>query len=141
MVPELIYFIVGIVLGFIAGVYVMFRRQSKRLKDALPQPSATQTAEITRDGSGDPMADVDRRMAGGAYDAAADIVIAQIAEDPANVRLKAKLLEIYFVWGSEEKYLTTFREHEAELRQSKYWAQVSTMGAQLCPNEPDFADS
>ena len=138
MAPELIYFIVGIVLGFIAGVYLMFRRQGKRLKDKLPQPSASQ---IARDGSGDPIADVDRRMANGAYDAAAEIVIAQIAEYPSDVRLKAKLLEIYFVWGSEEKYLATFREHEAELRQSRYWTQISTMGAQLYPNEPDFADS
>ena len=140
MTSALITFFVGIAVGFLCGVYWMFRRQHRPGPGELPQPSASRIAEIARDDTGDPMAAVDRRMAHGAYEDAAEIVAAQIADYPSDVRLKAKLLEIYFVWGSEEKFLAAFRDHEDEFRHSRYWTQVSAMGAQICPNEPAFGD-
>ncbi len=80
-------------------------------------------------------------MAYGEYKEAAEIVESQIANNPSDLQLKAKLLEIYFVWGSEEKFLTAFREYESELRPSRYWTQVHSMGAQLFPNDQAFAGS
>ncbi len=137
MASELINLFIGIAIGFAIGVYWMTRRSIR----ASDQPSASQLKDIARDDTGDPLEDVDRRMAYGAYEAAAEIVTAQIAEHPENVQLKAKLLEIYFVWGSEEKFLATFREHEDELRRSKDWAKLNIMGGELCPDDPMFEKS
>ena len=141
LVQALIVFIVGVAVGFVLGVVLMLRRHRKRQKPLDSQPTSGEVADIAREDTGDQREAVDRRMAHGAYDAAAEIVTSEIAKNPSDVQLKAKLLEIYFVWGSEEKFLAAFREYEGDIRRSRYWQQVSTMGSQLCPNEPVFEES
>ncbi len=141
MAPGIISFIVGITLGFVLGAYWTFRRRRRRGLGPGLEAGDGKFGKSERDDNGDSAADVDRRMAYGAYEDAAEIVTAQIEQDPSDVQLKAKLLEIYFVWGSEEKFLAAFREFESDLLPSKYWTQVSVMGAQICPNEPVFTDT
>ncbi|MDJ0910891.1 MAG: hypothetical protein QNI99_17050 [Woeseiaceae bacterium] len=138
MSQVLISFFAGIAVGIILGIYLMLRRQRNREGTPAREPTARETADIGGEETGDAMVDVDRHMAHGAYESAAEIVTSEIARNPADAQLKAKLLEIYFVWGSEERFLAAFREYESELRPSRYWTQVSAMGTQLCPHDQAF---
>ena len=59
---------------------------------------------------GDPLAEADFHMAYGLYDQAADLVRIAIQREPDRRDLKLKLLEVFFVWGNKEQFLTTARE-------------------------------
>ena len=59
---------------------------------------------------GDPLAEADFHMAYGLYDQAADLVRIAIQREPDRRDLKLKLLEVFFVWGNKEQFLTMARE-------------------------------
>ena len=94
--------------------------------------------EIERQDTGDHAADVDRRMAYGAYDAAARHLLTVIEKEPRRSDLKAKLVEVYFIWGNADGLLSTVRRFASDLRGTEHWPKVVTMGQQLCPEEPMF---
>jgi pilus assembly protein FimV len=92
---------------------------------------------------GDPLAEADFHMAYGLYDQAADLVRIAIQREPTRRDLKLKLLEVFFVWGNREQFLTMAREL-SESRGSAEpgeWEKIVIMGRQISPEDPLFADS
>jgi pilus assembly protein FimV len=89
---------------------------------------------------GDPLAEADFHMAYGLYDQAADLIRIAISREPGRRDLKLKLLEVFFVWGNKEQFLTAARE----LAQSRSeaapgeWEKILIMGKQLAPEDPLF---
>ncbi len=92
---------------------------------------------------GDPLAEADFHMAYGLYDQAADLVKIAIAREPERRDLKLKLLEVFFVWGNKEQFLTTAREL-AETKDSGApgdWEKILIMGKQIAPEDALFANA
>jgi pilus assembly protein FimV len=91
---------------------------------------------------GDPLAEADFHMAYGLYDQAADLVRIAIQREPDRRDLKLKLLEVFFVWGNKEQFLTTAREladSRAESGQGE-WEKIVIMGKQIAPEDPMFSE-
>src|SRR5688572_30474669 len=91
---------------------------------------------------GDPLAEADFHMAYGLYDQAADLVRIAIQREPGRRDLKLKLLEVFFVWGNREQFLTMAREL-ADTRagsEAGEWEKIVIMGKQIAPEDPMFAD-
>ena len=92
---------------------------------------------------GDPLAEADFHMAYGLYDQAADLVRIAIQREPQRRDLKLKLLEVFFVWGNREQFLSMARE----LSESRggadpgEWEKIVIMGRQIAPEDPMFAES
>ena len=92
---------------------------------------------------GDPLAEADFHMAYGLYDQAADLVRIAIQREPHRRDLKLKLLEVFFVWGNREQFLSMARE----LSESRggadpgEWEKIVIMGKQIAPEDPMFAES
>jgi pilus assembly protein FimV len=92
---------------------------------------------------GDPLAEADFHMAYGLYDQAADLVRIAIQREPDRRDLKLKLLEVFFVWGNKEQFLTMAREL-AETRGESApgeWEKIVIMGKQIAPEDPMFGDA
>jgi pilus assembly protein FimV len=91
---------------------------------------------------GDPLAEADFHMAYGLYDQAADLVRIAIQREPHRRDLKLKLLEVFFVWGNKEQFLTMARE----LSDSRVgtepgeWEKIVIMGKQIAPEDSMFAE-
>jgi len=91
---------------------------------------------------GDPLAEADFHMAYGLYDQAADLVRIAIQREPARRDLKLKLLEVFFVWGNREQFLSTARDL-ADTRGSAEpgeWEKIVIMGKQIAPEDPMFTE-
>jgi len=91
---------------------------------------------------GDPLAEADFHMAYGLYDQAADLVRIAIQREPDRRDLKLKLLEVFFVWGNKEQFLTMAREL-AESRGEAApgeWEKIVIMGKQIAPEDTMFSD-
>jgi pilus assembly protein FimV len=91
---------------------------------------------------GDPLAEADFHMAYGLYDQAADLVRIAIQREPDRRDLKLKLLEVFFVWGNKEQFLTTARELSESRGESGpgEWEKIIIMGKQIAPEDPMFSD-
>jgi pilus assembly protein FimV len=91
---------------------------------------------------GDPLAEADFHMAYGLYDQAADLVRIAIQREPDRRDLKLKLLEVFFVWGNKEQFLTTAHELGESRGESQpgEWEKIVIMGKQIAPEDPMFAD-
>ncbi len=92
---------------------------------------------------GDPLAEADFHMAYGLYDQAADLVRIAIQRDPARRDLKLKLLEVFFVWGNKEQFLSSAHElanTRAEAAPGE-WEKILIMGKQLAPDDALFSGS
>ncbi|MBT8086257.1 MAG: LysM peptidoglycan-binding domain-containing protein [Woeseia sp.] len=91
----------------------------------------------------DPIAEADFHMAYGLYDQAADLVDGAVAVEPERTDLKAKLCEIYFVWGNRDKFIEASNTLQASLGpdETSEWDKVVIMGQQLAPDDPLFADA
>ncbi|HET9474737.1 MAG TPA: FimV/HubP family polar landmark protein [Steroidobacteraceae bacterium] len=91
---------------------------------------------------GDPLAEADFHMAYGLYDQAADLVRIAIQREPQRRDLKLKLLEVFFVWGNKEQFLTMSRELADTRAGSEQgeWEKIVIMGKQIAPEDPMFAD-
>ncbi len=89
---------------------------------------------------GDPLAEADFHMAYGLYDQAADLVRIAIQREPARRDLKLKLLEVFFVWGNKEQFLTAARELAASRADAPAgeWEKIVIMGKQLAPEDELF---
>src|SRR5262249_62266933 len=86
-------------------------------------------------------AEADFHMAYGLYDQAADLIRIAISREPARRDLKLKLLEVFFVWGNKEQFLTAAREladSRAEAAPGE-WEKILIMGKQLDADDPLFA--
>jgi len=90
---------------------------------------------------GDPLAEADFHMAYGLYDQAADLIRIAINREPNRRDLKLKLLEVFFVWGNKEQFLTAARELAATREDAApgEWEKIVIMGKQLAPEDPLFA--
>jgi pilus assembly protein FimV len=91
---------------------------------------------------GDPLAEADFHMAYGLYDQAADLVRIAIQREPHRRDLKLKLLEVFFVWGNKEQFLTMARELSDSRGGAEpgEWEKIVIMGKQIAPEDPMFAD-
>jgi pilus assembly protein FimV len=90
---------------------------------------------------GDPLAEADFHMAYGLYDQAADLIRIAINREPSRRDLKLKLLEVFFVWGNKEQFLSAARELAASRGEAApgEWEKIVIMGKQLAPDDPLFA--
>jgi hypothetical protein len=126
--------LVGFVIGLMPLLWLYWR-----LRRATPGKRGLRGIEAKD--TGDHSADVDRRMAYGAYDAAAAHLLNVLEKESRRSDLKAKLVEVYFIWGNADGLLSTVRRFASDLRGTEHWPKVVMMGQQLCPDEPMFQDS
>jgi len=91
---------------------------------------------------GDPLAEADFHMAYGLYDQAADLVRIAISREPDRRDLKLKLLEVFFVWGNKEQFITMARELADTRGESApgEWEKIVIMGKQIAPEDSMFTD-
>ena len=91
---------------------------------------------------GDPLAEADFHMAYGLYDQAADLIRIAIQREPDRRDLKLKLLEVFFVWGNKEQFLSMARELSDSRGESGpgEWEKIVIMGKQIAPEDPMFSD-
>ena len=91
---------------------------------------------------GDPLSEADFHMAYGLYDQAADLVRIAIQREPDRRDLKLKLLEVFFVWGNKEQFLTMARELSDSRGESGVgeWEKIVIMGKQIAPEDSMFSD-
>jgi pilus assembly protein FimV len=112
-----------------------------------PPTVVTTTADQTISGEtainldqGDPLAEADFHMAYGLYDQAADLVRIAIAREPQRRDLKLKLLEVFFVWGNKDQFLSAARDLATSRDDAPAgeWDKIVIMGKQLAPDDPLF---
>ncbi len=91
----------------------------------------------------DPVAEADFHMAYGLYDQAAELVQKALDAAPNRRDLKLKLLEVFFVWGNKDAFLSAAQNLRKELGQKPDadWDKVVIMGKQICPDERLFAEA
>jgi len=90
---------------------------------------------------GDPLAEADFHMAYGLYDQAADLIRIAVSREPARRDLRLKLLEVFFVWGNKDQFLTAARElaDSREEAAPGEWEKILIMGKQLAPEDSLFS--
>ena len=87
----------------------------------------------------DPLSEADVYLAYGRHQQAEDIIRQAIEEAPDRRELKQKLLEVFFAAKNSEGFASLAEElHEGVDESDPAWAEVVTMGAQLCPDNPLF---
>jgi pilus assembly protein FimV len=91
----------------------------------------------------DPVAEADFHMAYGLYDQAAELVQKALDAAPNRRDLKLKLLEVFFVWGNKDAFLSAAQNLRKEIGQKADpdWDKVVIMGKQICPDERLFAEA
>jgi len=89
----------------------------------------------------DPLAEADFHMAYGLYDQAADLIRNAISADPDRTDLKAKLAEVYFVWGNKDAFVDAAENLNDALGADKDadWDKIVIMGQQIAPEHELFA--
>ncbi len=119
-----------------------------RAEKPRPEPARGRSADDTLSSEtainldqGDPLAEADFHMAYGLYDQAADLVRIAIEREPPRRDLKLKLLEIFFVWGNKDAFLTAARDLAQTRSQAApgEWDKIAIMGRQISPEDPLFA--
>ncbi len=82
-------------------------------------------------------------MAYGLYDQAAELVQKALDAAPNRRDLKLKLLEVFFVWGNKDAFLSAAQSLRKEIGQKADpdWDKVVIMGKQICPDERLFAEA
>jgi pilus assembly protein FimV len=90
----------------------------------------------------DVLAEAEFHLAYGLYDQAAEIIKRAMERQPERHELKLKLAEIYFTSSNKEAFIDIARKLRDELAgaQQGDWDKVLTMGRQLCPQDPLFAN-
>ncbi|MEL7297795.1 MAG: FimV/HubP family polar landmark protein [Pseudomonadota bacterium] len=116
---------------------------------ALPSEEATEEYSIEDTFSSDtainfdqsdPLAEADFHMAYGLYDQAADLVKGALAVDANDNKLKAKLCEIYFVWGNQDGFVDAAKNLRGSLPEGDPdWNKVVIMGQQIAPAHELFS--
>jgi FimV-like protein len=112
-------------------------RSSESIEDTLSSQTVINLDQA------DPVAEAEFHMAYGLYDQAADLVSKALEADPDRRDLKLKLLEVYFMWGNKDAFLSEACKLQAEVGDGgdRDWDKVLIMGKQICPDEPMFAES
>ncbi|MFK8015535.1 MAG: FimV/HubP family polar landmark protein [Gammaproteobacteria bacterium] len=89
----------------------------------------------------DPLAEADFHIAYGLYDQAADLVRAASEREPERRDLKMKLLEIFFVWGNTDSFLSSAQALRNDIGDGadRDWDKVIIMGRQICPGDDLFS--
>ena len=88
----------------------------------------------------DPMAEADFHMAYGLYDQAADLIKDAVAADPERTDLRAKLAEVYFVWGNQDAFVDAAENLRERIDEdSDEWDKIRIMGQQIAPTHALFA--
>ncbi|MGB5211800.1 MAG: FimV/HubP family polar landmark protein, partial [Gammaproteobacteria bacterium] len=89
----------------------------------------------------DPLAEADFHMAYGLYDQAADLIRKAIGREPDRVDLRLKMLDILFVWGKGEDFVTEAQAlRELGSAEPTEWSRVAIMGRQIAPEQSLFED-
>ncbi len=90
---------------------------------------------------GDPIGEADFHMAYGLYDQAADVVRSALQNAPERRDLRAKLAEIFFVWGNKDQFLESAQKlfDTREEGSDSDWDKILIMGKQIAPEEPIFS--
>jgi len=90
---------------------------------------------------GDPIGEADFHMAYGLYDQAADVVRSALNKAPERRDLRAKLAEIYFVWGNKDQFLQSAQKlfDTRDEGADSDWDKILIMGKQIAPEEPIFS--
>ncbi len=88
----------------------------------------------------DPLAEADFHMAYGLYDQAAELVQKAIDREPDRSDLRMKLLDILFVWGKQDEFLSAAQELRGLIgdTESSDWDRAVIMGRQICPDADLF---
>jgi pilus assembly protein FimV len=104
---------------------------------------ATVTTTAMTIEQGDSLAEADFHMAYGLYDQAAELVKLAIAREPERRDLRVKLLEVFFVWGNKDEFLTQARELATTRSESApgEWEKIIIMGRQIAAGDPLFTGS
>ncbi|MGB5623259.1 MAG: FimV/HubP family polar landmark protein, partial [Gammaproteobacteria bacterium] len=89
----------------------------------------------------DPLAEADFHMAYGLYDQAADLIRKASGREPDRVDLRLKMLDILFVWGKGDEFVTEANAlHELGSADASEWSRVAIMGRQIAPAEGLFVE-
>jgi pilus assembly protein FimV len=117
------------------------QRTSRAAAPAADETLSSQTV-INLD-QADPVAEADFHMAYGLYDQAAELVQKALEAAPNRRDLKLKLLEVFFVWGNKDAFLSAAQSLRKEIGQKADpdWDKVVIMGKQICPDERLFAEA
>jgi len=111
---------------------------------AAPAPDDTLSSQtVINLDQADPVAEADFHMAYGLYDQAAELVQKALDAAPNRRDLKLKLLEVFFVWGNKDAFLSAAQDLRKEIGQKADadWDKVVIMGKQICPDERLFAEA
>jgi pilus assembly protein FimV len=86
------------------------------------------------------VAEADFHIAYGLYDQAAELVQKALEAAPERRDLKLKLIEVYFMWGNKDSFLTAAQSLRADIGggDDPDWNKVVIMGKQICPDEALF---
>jgi pilus assembly protein FimV len=113
-------------------------------RPAAPAPDETMSSQtVINLDQADPVAEADFHMAYGLYDQAAELVQKALDAAPNRRDLKLKLLEVFFVWGNKDAFLSAAQNLRKEIGQKADadWDKVVIMGKQICPDERLFAEA
>src|SRR5690606_4237575 len=74
----------------------------------------------------DPVAEADFHMAYGLYDQAAELITKALEHNPGRRDLQLKLLDVFFVWGNKEGFLSAAEELREQIgdRPDADWDKV-----------------
>ena len=91
----------------------------------------------------DPLAEADFHIAYGLYGQAADLLKQALLREPAERAFQLKLLEVYYVAGNADEFLTLAQilRDSAEGAGPGEWQNILLMGAKLLPQHPLFAQA
>jgi pilus assembly protein FimV len=112
-------------------------------RPAAPADDTLSSQTVINLDQADPVAEADFHMAYGLYDQAAELVQKALEAAPNRRDLKLKLLEVFFVWGNKDAFLTAAQNLRKEIGQKADpdWDKVVIMGKQICPDERLFAEA
>ena len=90
----------------------------------------------------DPLAEADFHMAYGLYDQAADLIRKASSREPDRVDLRLKMLDILFVWGKGDEFVTEAKTlQELGSADASEWSRVAIMGRQIAPDQSLFEEA
>ncbi len=89
----------------------------------------------------DPISEADVYLAYGRYQQAEELMRHAIEEQPGNDEFKLKLLEIFYAHEDREAFEKYTAEliDEGKIDDPAFWAKVTEMGSEICPESIFFS--
>jgi pilus assembly protein FimV len=89
----------------------------------------------------DPIAEADFHMAYGLHDQAADLINGALEAEPQREDLRAKLCEVYFVWGNRDAFIDAAQGMKNVVGDvsSAEWDKIIIMGQQIAADHELFS--